>query len=267
MGKIMSYLLAAGLVLSLAATANAQEEISAANLYNQGLEQLKAKNYGEALPLLEKAIEVADPEADAKVVELAKRNGAIAAYKVGSDLRKEDDFAAALKAFDTGIEFAPGFYANYIGRAQSLEDSGEEVEALKAYLKAADVSEKGKKADKAEQMYAKAENMVAVAYGDKKWDETVALANAFLESSETPDVHYYVAAALKGSGNTAKAIEHAQKAVESAEGDKSKYLMVLAESYEQAGQTSEAVEAYKQVTDSKYAERAKFKVDELSGGK
>ena len=267
MGKFISYLFAAGLMCSLVTTATAQEEVSAANLYNQGLEQLKAKNYGEALPLLEKAIEVADPEADAKVVQLAKRNGAIAAYKVGSSMRKEKDFEAALDAFNTGIEFAPGFYANYIGRAQSLEDNGQEVEALKAYLKAADVSKKGKKTDKAEQMYAKAENMVAVTYGDKKWDETKALAAAFLETSETPDVHYYMAAALKGGGDTAQAIEHAQKAVDSAEGDKSKYLMVLAESYEKAGQTAQALDAYKQVTGSKYAERAKFKVNELSGGK
>jgi len=267
MGKIISCLVAVGLAFGLVTTVHAQEEVSAASLYNEGLEFLKAKNYEEALPLMEKAIEVADPEADAKVVQLAKRNGAIAAYKVGSDLRKEKDFAAALKAFDTGIDYAPGFYANYIGRAQSLEDTGETVEALKAYLMAAEVSEKGKKADKAEQMYAKAENMVAVTYGDKKWDETKALASAFLETSETPDVHYYMAAALKGSGDTAKAIEHAQKAIESADGDKSKYLMVLAESYEQAGQKNQAVDAYKQVTDSKYAERAKFKVNELSGGK
>ena len=70
---LSTFLLCFGLSLGL----QAQEEASAASLYNQGLEKAKAKEYVAALELLEKAIAKADPEneTDAKVIRLAKRNG------------------------------------------------------------------------------------------------------------------------------------------------------------------------------------------------
>ena len=265
MGKITSFLLAMMIFSSL--TINAQEEASTASLYNDGLEKLKAKNFEEALPLIEKALEVADPEADAQVIQLAKKNGAIAAYYVGNDLRKDEDCKKALETYEKGAEWSPGFYANYIGVAQSLECQEKDVEALKAYLKAAEVSEAGKKADKAEQKASKAENMVALAYGNQDWDKTVTLGKTFLEASETADVHYYLAAALKNTGDAASAIAHAEKAAGMAADDKDKYLMLLAESYEAGNDKSKAIETYKQITDNKYSERAQYKVNELEGGR
>lgn len=247
---------------------HAQE--TAASLYNQGLELIKAKNYTEALPLMEKAIEAADPEseADAKVIKLAKRNGAIAAYYVGNDQRKADDFEAALVTYDKGIAFSPGFYANYIGRAQALEGMGNTTESVSAYIEAGDICARSKKEDKAEKMYNKAENIVAVTWGDKKWDATAEYAMAFLEKKESPEVHYYLAYALKEKGDADKAVAHAEKAIELAgEGNASKYFMAKAESLEALGKADEAIEAYKQVDDDKYNERAKYKINELSGGK
>jgi hypothetical protein len=49
--------------------------------------------------------------------------------------------------------------------------------------------------------------------------------------------------------------------------DASKYYMAKAESLEAMGKTDAAVEAYKMVKDAKYSERAKYKAEELSGGK
>lgn len=267
MGKNASCLFTLATLLMFTLTLHAQEEVSAAGLYNEGLAKLKEKEYGEALPLLKQAVETADPEADAQVIQLAKRNGAIAAYYVGNDLRKEGSFDNALETYDMGIAWSPAFYANYIGRAQSLEDKGMDEEAIKAYLQAADVSEKGKKGDKAEQMFSKAENMVALAYGAKNWDQTVTLGKAFLEAAETPDVHYYLALALKEKGQAAQAVEHARKAVDSATEDKDKYLMALAESFEGAKETDKAIETYKMISDGKYSDRAKYKVSELEGGR
>ncbi|MCB9298690.1 MAG: hypothetical protein H6559_37075 [Lewinellaceae bacterium] len=264
--KHLNYLTTVVLLSGFSLALSAQE--SAASLYNTGLEQIKAKNYTEALPLMEQAIEAADPEADAEVVKLAKRNGAIAAYYVGNDQRKSDDFETALATYDKGIAFSPGFYANYIGRAQALEGLGKVTESVSAYIDAGDVCIKSKKADKAEKMYSKAENVVAVAWGDKKWDATSEYAMAYLEKRESPEVHYYLAYAEKEKGNAEKAVEHADKAIGLAgEGDASKYYMAKAESLEALGQAEAAVEAYKMVKDAKYNERAKYKINELSGGK
>ena len=268
--KIFTNLTTLLLLLGCSIALHAQDDASAASLYNKGLEMIKAKNYTEALPLMEQAIEAADPEAeaDAKVIKLAKRNGAIAAYYVGNDQRKADDAESALATYDKGIAFSPGFYANYIGRSQALEDLDRTAESVAAYIDAGEVSLKAKKADKAEKMYSKAENIIAVAWGDKKWDATAEYAMAFLEKKQSPEVHYYLAYAMKEKGNAEKALEHADKAIEQAgETDASKYYMAKAESLEALGQSDAAVEAYKMVKDAKYSERAKYKVSELSGGK
>ncbi len=260
-------------LLLLGICVQAQEEAqaaSAASLYNEGLTELKAKNYAAAFPLMQQAIEAADPEdeTDAKVIQLAKRNGSIAAYYAGNDERKEDDFEAALEIYNAGIDYAPGFYANYIGRAQALEGKGENAEAIKAYLEAGDVCQKAEKEDKAEKMNSKAENMVAVAWGDDKWDATAEYAKAFLEKSESPEVHYYLAYALKEQGNTDDALAHVEKAIEMASAAKEdRYYMLKAEALEKKGDKEAAIAAYKKVTDAKYRERAEYKVNELSGGK
>lgn len=267
--KRLVYLTTTLLLFGFMTGVQAQEEASAASLYNSGLEKIKAKEYAEGLALMDQAIEKADPESetDAKVIKLAKRNGAIAAYYAGKSQAKKDDLEGALATYDKGIDYNPGFYANYIGRAQTLEKQGQITEAIGAYVKAGEVSEKGKKADKAEKMYSKAENIVALEWGDKKWASTIEYAEAFLAADrETAEVHYYLASALKASDQETKAIEHAEKAIAlAAESDADKYLFLKAECLESTGQKEAAVEAYKEISDAKYAERAQYKVKELTG--
>ena len=65
---------------------------TAAGFYNDGLAKLKAKEYSAAYDQLMKAIEIADPEKDAKVISLAKANGSISCYYVGQSLLKEQKF-------------------------------------------------------------------------------------------------------------------------------------------------------------------------------
>lgn len=269
MGKEAKFLALMVAFFGIVTFTQAQDGATAASLYNDALAKLKAKDFDAALPLFEQAIETADPESetDSKVVKLAKRNGAIAAYYVGNDLRKSDKFEEALATYDKGIEYASGFYANYIGRAQALEGKGDNVEAIKAYVMAAEMSEKGGKADKAGDLINKAENFAAVAWGDKKWDDAISYAETFLALKETADAHYYMAQSLQEKGENQKALEHAEKALAMAGDDKNKFYFTKAEIHEALGQTSEAVDAYKMVGGSKYGERAKYKVDQLSGGK
>lgn len=216
---------------------------------------------------MERALEEADSssETDLKVMKLARKNGAIAAYYVGTKARRADDFETARDIYKKGIEYQPSFYANYIGYAQALEGLGMQPQAVVAYLEAGEVCEKSKKADKAEKMNSKAENMVAVAWGDKDWGLVVDMANAYLENSESADVHYYLSDALVNEGKTDEALAHIDQSIEIAADGSDKYLMQKAELLEAKGDKTAAVEVYKQITDSKYVERAKYKINEIGG--
>lgn len=271
MKKFSVLFLTTALVFGFSLMAHAQEEASAASLYNQGLEKAKAKQYVEALALMEQAIAAANPEdeKDAKVINLAKRNGTRAAYGAGVKHRKAKDYDAALAAFERGIEFNPDYYTNYKGKAQTLEAQGNTLEAVKAYITGGNVAVKTNKADKAAPLFSKAENIVAVTWGKKDWDNTIAYAQAIIEAEkESAEIYYYLADALQAKGQTSDAAEKVAKAIELAgEADTSKYYFLKAEIHEKQGQTAEAIDAYKKVKDAKYAERAKFKVDELGGGR
>ena len=267
MVKNWMYSLFVTALLGMAVGASAQE--SAVSLYNDGLEKLKAKDYAASLPLFEKAIATADTsETDTKVVRLSQRNGSIAAYYVGTDLRKEKKLDDALRTFEEGIAYDSAFYANYIGRAQVLDDQDRDALAVKAYFMAAKASEKAKKLDKVEDLINKAANIPAVNWGKKNWDKAIASAQAFLEEKESADVHYYLAQALAEKKDYDNAIEHGKKAAELATGDdKNKSYFGLGDIYEAAGQKDNAIAAYKKVGGSKYAERAKYKANQLAGGK
>ena len=247
--------------------AQEEQQASAASLYNEGLGKLKAKEYDAAYELMGQALEVADSssETDIKVMGLAKKNGAIAAYYVGSGARKADDYEKALEAYQQGVDYNPGFYANYIGKAQALEGLDMMAKAVGAYQSAGVICEKAGKADKAEKMNSKAQNMVAVAWGDKDWALVKDMAEAYLEGGESADVYYYLSGALLNDGSTDDALMQAEKAIELAGDGADKYIMQKAEILKSKGDTAAAIEAYKMITDSKYAERAKYEIGQLGG--
>lgn len=258
------------LCMSISISAIAQDSPSAAELYNSGLEKLKAKAYDEAIPLMMQAIEVADStsETDQKVVNLAKKNGAIGAYYLGNKQRKAGEEEAALETYQMGVEWNPGFYANYIGVAQALDKKDDIVNAVPAYLSAAEVCAKSEKTkDKVEQLESKASNILALAYSDKKYDETIAAANAYLEVREAAEAHYYLAKALLDTGKPSDALTHADQAITMIPDgeDESKYYLTKGEAHEALKQTAEAIEAYKKVTEDKYEKVARYRIDQLDG--
>lgn len=256
------------LVLSMIVTqVNAQDSPSATSLYNDGLALIKEKNYKEGYPLLKQAIELADTSTEngQKVIKLAKRNAAIAAYYVGNGQRKSKAYDEAITTYSSGVDYSPNFYANYIGLAQALEGKGEVEASIGAYLDASTTCEKAKKAEKATKMLSKAENIVAVAWGEKNWANTAAYATAYLAAkADNAEVEYYLAYAMKEQGKTDEAVAHIDKAI-ALSGDTvdDKYYMVKAESLEKAGKKAEAIAAYEMVKGAKYGERAAYKVKEL----
>ncbi len=256
---VLLFFLSAGVLL---AQETATE--SAASLYNDGLASLKAKDYNKAYDLMLKAIEVADPEADAKVLRLAKGNGSIAAYYKGNQLVKEKKYDEAQALFDKGIELNANSYTCYYGKAKILDDQSKTADAVAAYLAAAEVATKVEKADRAERYTKRAANLVGLAYGKKQYDDAIAAGEAFLASNEATDVSYYVAKSLLEKGNASDAIAHAEKANEMAgDAGEGKYILALAEAYEAAGNKSAAAAAYGKVPKGKYFDHAQYKAGQL----
>ena len=56
------------LIMGIAFTSFAQEEKSAASLYNEGLALLKAKDYAAGLPLIESSLEKATLDKNEKII-------------------------------------------------------------------------------------------------------------------------------------------------------------------------------------------------------
>ncbi|MEM9888516.1 MAG: hypothetical protein AAF849_21655, partial [Bacteroidota bacterium] len=119
----------------------AQEEKSAADLYNEGVELMKGKDFANALSLFEQAIAKAEQaeEGDStsmQVLELAKTNGMRTAYSLGNKQRKAEEYDAAIATFDKGLAMGD-FYALYMGKAQALDKTTKKAEAIEAYFTAA----------------------------------------------------------------------------------------------------------------------------------
>lgn len=258
------------LFLGISTVLSAQEEASAASLYNEALEMVKAKDYAGAFPLLMQALEIANPEdeTDAKVIDLTKKNGTRVAYSLGTDARKGKDYEKALEYYDKGIEWSETYYANYLGRAQALEGMDKDKEAMEAYLTAANLAAEGGSSDQTDKIYTKAANFVAKAYGAKKYDDAIALADAHNQlKSDVHDVYYYLGSSLLEKGDAAKALAELDKAIEMAgEGNEelSKYFYKKGQCHEKLGQKENAIAAYGQVTDAKYKEAADYQITQLN---
>lgn len=251
-----------GLVAACCMGIMAQE--TAASLYNAGLEKAKAKEYAEALSLMEQAIGAAGDD-DAKVVNLAKKNASKVAYALGFKHRKAEQYSEALEMHQKGIDYNPGYYSNYAGKAQVLEAMGKDVEAVEAYIKAGDIALKAGEDEKAGSYYNKASNFVANAAIDDQWDKTINLGTAFFETGrKDADVYYYFGRAQAAKGDNNGALESVNNALELGDpDDMSKYYMFKGGVCAALGQNAEAIKAYEHVKNPDYAERAKYEIEQL----
>ena len=255
------------LLMCVFVSAQAQDAVTAASTYNEGLAIMKTKDYTNALPLLEKAISLASAEAtaDEEVLGLAKKNAAIATYYAGNAKRKAKAFDEASALYEKGIGYNPNSYINYIGRAKVLSGKGDMAAAVNAYFEAAGIAEKGGKADKAKSLIASADKLSRVAYSKKKYDQAIAAANAFLAVHETASAHFTLARAFKAKKQYKAAAPHIDKAVEMTTKDKDKYYYTQGQIYEALGNNAKAVAAYKMVKGAKYSKNAQYKVTKLGG--
>lgn len=245
-------------------TALLAQAATAPGLYNEALASLKAKDYEKGLPQIEAALKAAEAEGNEKVIGLAKKNGAKAAYNVGSSKRKAKAYDEALTLFERGIELNPEYSANYMGRAQALEGKGDKAEAIKAYLKAAEFAETAGKADRAAQLTKKAGNIVGKIYSSKDYAAAIEAGKAHLELKESATVHYYLAKSYEKQKDNASASTHINKAVELAGATATdKYFWAQGNILEATGNKAEAKAAYQKITGEKYKANAEYRIGEL----
>lgn len=133
---------------------------------DQAIQLLQKEQYSEAVTLFQKVIET-NGGGDLETLRLAKNNGSLAAYYLGSRLNKEGNIKESVLQFEKGIVWNPGFFGNHIARAESIEKLGHRKNTLKAYLYAARGCTEALKLDYALEMLDKAEGL---SKGNEKWD-------------------------------------------------------------------------------------------------
>ncbi len=250
----------------LCGTITAQDDKSAATLYNEGLGFLKAKDYETGLPILESALAKATEDNNDKVIGLAKKNGAKAAYNLGNAKKNSGAIDEAIVLYSKGIGWAPDYASNYKGLAAATEAKGDKIEAIKLYIKAGDKTTAKGKPDKAVRLYKKARNMVGKIYTGKDYPNAIIAGKTFMEMREDAEVCYYICRAITESTGTEEAVTYADKAI-ALSGDTvtDKYYVAKAKAYEKLNKNDEAIAAYKLVTGEKYKPQAEYKIKELGG--
>ncbi len=254
------------LALLLTPIGNAQDaaaDKTAASLYNEGLAALKAKNYADGLASLEQALTKAEADGNDKVVGLAKKNGAMAAYNLGNSKRKAKAFDEATALYTKGTTLNPSYSSNYIGLARVLGDQGKKTEAMAAYMKASEMAKAEGKAKKESEAYKRAKSLVSSSYNAKSYDEVISLGTTLVAKKDNPDVRYYMAKSLMETGKHSDAISHLDSALGLAPEKKDRVIFAKAESLEKLGKNAEAVAAYKMITDAKYKKTADYKISTL----
>lgn len=232
---------------------------SMASVYNEGLSSLKAKDYDAAFKKFLEVVESADAEADAKVLGLAKKNGASAAYAVGNKAMKDKKLDDAMAKYEMGSKLDPASYTCAYGKAKVLAAQGSD-EAMDAYFAAAKLAKEANKTSRAESYIKSSGKIVSKAYFAKDYDATIASATKYLTVAESKDVRYYAAKALIKNGKGSEAVEHAMKAKELGGVEKEgKFMMVYAEALEAKGDKAGAAKAYAEVPQGKYFESAQYK--------
>ncbi len=249
--------------LSLSSQLTGQEAKTAAGLYNDGLALLKAKNYAEGLSAMEEALVLAQESSNDKVIDLAKKNGALAAYNLGNSKRKSKSFDEALALYTKGIEMNPNYSSNYIGKARVEADKGSKTDAIASYMKAAEVASAAGKNSKVEEANKRAKSLITTAYNEKNNEEVVTLGKAFLAGNNNADVNYYVGKSLMNMEKHVDAVPFFEKALASSPAKKDRVIYAKAQSLEKLGKNAEAVAAYKLITDEKYKANAVHKISTL----
>lgn len=257
-------LLALGLIVTAAAGQNAD----VAKAYNDGLALLKEKKYEEAQRAFQNASRLASQASDRETSAKADRYVNALYYNIGVLKMKVGDDDAAMKAFEAGIKAEPSDYKNYKGKATLLKKQDDNQAAMEAYMKTAEVARAAGEIGEANKAVLQAEGFAAEAMEAENHDDVIRYGTMFLESSESANIHFYMAHVYNSEAKYEPALDHALKAMELEKNrsDHPKIAYEAALAYEGLAQFDKAVEFFRSAAVGPYKASAEYKIAQLSGG-
>lgn len=102
---------------------------------------LNNNNLQETASHLEDVIDLAEQLENDDLVQTARSNLVKIRQNAGNQLLQQENYSAAIQQFDSGIEFAPDYAANYFLKGLALKRQGNPEEAMTWYRRAIDVAQ------------------------------------------------------------------------------------------------------------------------------
>lgn len=256
------------LLLGFTAVSVFAQNADVAKAYNEGLSLLKEKNYEQAQRAFETAVRVATQAGDQETATKARRYVNALYYNVGVNRMKVGNDTGAMQSFEAGISAEPGDYKNFKAKATLLKKQGKAEEAMKAFMKTAEVARAAGEIGEANKAMLQAEGFAAEAMEAQKNDAVIMYGNMFLEAGESANIHFYLSHAYNLQAQYQPALDHALKALELEKNptDKPKIAYEAALAYEGLAQFAKAIEYFEMAAIGPYKASAEYKIAQLRGG-
>ncbi len=288
MGAIRSgrYLLSIALLaVSLPlATTRAQQSEEYKKVFNQALEDARAKQYQKAQEGFLRAAEMAKEANDQEVAQRALRIVAQLDYNFGLRAYRNKSYDQALEHYTKGIEHDPSYPKNYLGKGLALLKLDRFEEGLETLKQALAVSKEARdrqtlqaaeKAIRDHYLYLASSTLARQGGNPTPPDarEAIKYLDELLQIEDVSpdaDVYYYYAEAWKTLGEYQKAVEMAQKALELHRGsrtDKAKIYFVMGEAYMLMGDKENARRAFSNALYGSYKAPAEHYLSQLSSSR
>lgn len=243
-------------------------EASPASLYNDGLALLKEGKFADGFEYMALALEKGTAEEDEKVIELASKNGAVAAYSAGNSALKSKDYDGAMSFYQSGMDMNPDYPSNYIGKGKVLNAKGDKVAAVEAFIEGGKVAKKIGDESKVVEVQKRSKQAVGKLFAAKNYADAIKAGKKVEEFEEMPEVMYYVARCQVEEKDYEGALQTAERSIKSGEAlgkIEDKFYVAKGLALEGLGKTADAIAAYKMVKEGDYKEQAEYKINELGG--
>ena len=238
------------------------KEIIPQTILSIAKEQINNAEYDEAVATLKEAAAVAEGYGIDEVVASAKELIPNAWSRKGAALLKAKEFAGAAAAFKEVVALTPEDGQSQLLYGQALMQAGDYAGAIAA-LEAAAASGKAEQANKLLSNVFLKEGMALVKAGKSaEAIEALEKSNALVESA---NAYKLIASAQTKLGKTKAAIEAYKKYLEVDPNakDAADVMFTIAATAQKANDKATAIEYYKKLSGTKYAEQAKAQLTAL----
>lgn len=196
---------------------NAKQEL--AKEYKAAQQAVNENNLDQAATHLENVIDLAEEVGNTDLANNARSNLVKIRQNLGNQLLEQENYQAAIEQFDSGIEFAPDYPANYFLKGLALKRTDNPEQAMTWYRRAINVAEETGQTsiiDKAQT------NMATIfleranqAFQQENFQQSI----THLDSANThidfgAQHQFYYARAHNGLSNWQEALDHANQGLE-----------------------------------------------------